>query len=148
MIWPILDADGRPGRRRGRRCRRVNRLPPPRSSATFRSAGGRPQVPDSFPSRYDGGTVSVRITALTDPDGDTSSYRLALLGSATDRIPVGAAFLRLFTRPGQEHLAELDDRVHPAERRKHAGSLLLDAAVAAARQDGRRSVITQAEGGS
>ena len=66
----------------------------------------------------------------------------------SDGIPVGAAFLRLFTRTGQEHLAELDIRVHPAERRKHAGSLLLDAATAAARQDGRRCVITQAEAGS
>jgi GNAT superfamily N-acetyltransferase len=92
--------------------------------------------------------VSVRITALTDPDGDLSSYRLAWLASDARGIPVGAAFLRLFTGTGQEHLAELDIRVHPAERRKHAGSLLLDAATAAARQDGRRCVITQAEAGS
>jgi GNAT superfamily N-acetyltransferase len=92
--------------------------------------------------------VSVRITALTDPDGDPSSYRLAWLASDAHEIPVGAAFLRLFTRTGQEHLAELDIQVHPAERRKHAGSLLLDAAIAAARQDGRRCVITQAEAGS
>ena len=89
--------------------------------------------------------MSVRITALTDPDGDLSSYRLAWLASDTHGIPVGVAFLRLFTRTGQEHLAELDLRVHPAERRKHAGSLLLDAAVNAARQAGRRCVITQAE---
>lgn len=92
--------------------------------------------------------MSVHITALTDPDGDLSSYRLAWLASDTHGIPVGVAFLRLFTRTGQEHLAELDLRVHPAERRKHAGSLLLDAAVNAARQDGRRCVITQAEAGS
>ena len=92
--------------------------------------------------------MSVRITALTDPDSDGSSYRLAWLASDIHGTPAGAAFLRLFTRTGQEHLAELDIRVHPAERRKHAGSLLLDAAIAAARQDGRRSVITQAEAGS
>ena len=92
--------------------------------------------------------MSVHITALTDPGGDLSSYRLAWLASDTHGIPVGVAFLRLFTRTGQEHLAELDLRVHPAERRKHAGSLLLDAAVNAARQDGRRCVITQAEAGS
>jgi GNAT superfamily N-acetyltransferase len=92
--------------------------------------------------------LSVRITALTDPNSDLSSYRLAWLASGTDEIPVGAAFLRLFTRTGQEHLAELDVRVHPAGRRKHTGSLLLDAAIAAARQDGRRCVITQAEAGS
>ena len=92
--------------------------------------------------------MSVHITALTDPGGDLSSYRLAWLASDTHGIPVGVAFLRLFTRTGQEHLAELDLRVHPAERRKHAGSLLLDAAVNAARLDGRRCVITQAEAGS
>ena len=92
--------------------------------------------------------MSVRITALTDPNSDPSSYRLAWLASDTDEIPVGVAFLRLFTRTGQEHLAELELRVHPAGRRKHAGSLLLDAAVAAARQDGRRCVIAQAEAGS
>jgi GNAT superfamily N-acetyltransferase len=92
--------------------------------------------------------LSVSITALTDPAGDPSSYRLAWLASDTDGNPVGSAFLRLFTRTGQEHLAELDLRVHPAERRNHVGSLLLDAAVAAARQDGRRCVIIQAEAGS
>jgi hypothetical protein len=59
--------------------------------------------------------MSVRITALTDPAGDPSSYRLAWLASDTDGIPVGSAFLRLFTRTGQEHLAELDLRVHPAD---------------------------------
>jgi GNAT superfamily N-acetyltransferase len=92
--------------------------------------------------------LSVRITALTDPDRDLTSYRLVWLASDTDGIPVGSAFLRLFTRAGQEHLAELDLRVHPAERRKRTGSRLLDVAVAAARENGRRSVITQAEAGS
>ena len=92
--------------------------------------------------------MSVRITALTDPNSDPSSYRLAWLASDTDEIPVGVAFLRLFTRTGQEHLAELELRVHPAGRRERTGSLLLDAAVAAARQDGRRCVIAQAEAGS
>lgn len=92
--------------------------------------------------------MPVRITALTDPNSDPSSYRVAWLACDADGIPVGVAFLRLFTRTGQEHLAELDLRVHPAGRRKRTGSLLLDAAVAAARQDGRRCVITQAEDGS
>ncbi|MEY9968527.1 GNAT superfamily N-acetyltransferase [Streptacidiphilus sp. MAP12-16] len=96
--------------------------------------------PDTFPL--------VRITALTEPDGTLSSYRLAWLASDTDGIPVGSAFLRLFTRTGQEHLAELDLHVHPAERRNGTGSRLLDAAIAAARQHGRRCVITQAEAGS
>ncbi len=92
--------------------------------------------------------MSVRITPLTDPNGDQSSYRLAWLAADAGEIPIGAAFLRLFTRTGQEHLAELELRVHPAARRKRTGSLLLDAAVAAARKDRRRSVIAQAEAGS
>ncbi|MGW7613844.1 GNAT family N-acetyltransferase [Streptomyces sp. NPDC054766] len=54
----------------------------------------------------------------------------------------------MFTKDGRRHLAELDVRVHPAERRRQAGSLLLGAAVAAARQDGRRPVISQAEAGT
>ncbi|GAA1961133.1 GNAT family N-acetyltransferase [Kitasatospora viridis] len=92
--------------------------------------------------------MSIRITPLIDPDRTPSAHRLAWLASDADGIPVGSAFLRLFTGPGQDHLAELDLCVHPAERRKHAGSRLLDAAVAAARQDGRRCVIAQAEEGS
>ncbi|GHH43438.1 GNAT family N-acetyltransferase [Streptomyces candidus] len=92
--------------------------------------------------------MSVRLTALTEPDTSLSSYRLAWLASDTDGIPVGSAFLRLYTRPEQNHLAALELHVHPAERRNRTGSRLLDAAIAAARQDGRRSVITQAEAGS
>jgi GNAT superfamily N-acetyltransferase len=49
---------------------------------------------------------------------------------------------------GQEHLAELDLRVHPAERRKGVGSRLLDTAVATARDNARRRVVAQAEAGS
>jgi GNAT superfamily N-acetyltransferase len=92
--------------------------------------------------------LSIRITPLIDPDGGPSTHRLAWLASDTDGIPVGSAFLRLFTSIGQDHLAELDLRVHPAERRNRTGSRLLEAAVAAARQDGRRCVITQTEAGS
>ncbi|MCW2942729.1 MAG: family N-acetyltransferase [Actinomycetia bacterium] len=91
--------------------------------------------------------MSVRITALTDPDTSLSN-RLAWLASDTDGIPVGSAFLRLYTGTGQDHLAALELHVHPAERRNRTGSRLLDAAIAAARQDGRRCVITQAEAGS
>jgi GNAT superfamily N-acetyltransferase len=89
--------------------------------------------------------VTFRITALIDPDVSAAGRRLAWLASDGDGVPVGSAFLRLFTGAGQEHLAELDLQVHPAQRRKHVGSGLLDAAVAAARQDRRRSVIAQAE---
>jgi GNAT superfamily N-acetyltransferase len=92
--------------------------------------------------------LSIRITPLTDPDHDLSGHRLAWLASDATGIPLGSAFLRLFTRAGQEHLAELDLHVHPAERRKHVGSRLLEAAVAGARDDGRRCVIAQAGAGS
>jgi GNAT superfamily N-acetyltransferase len=81
------------------------------------------------------------ITALADPDRGPSSYRLAWLASDADGIPVGSAFLRVFTSPGSDHLAELEVHVHPADRRHGLGSRLLDAAVAAARDIGLRSVI-------
>ncbi|TJZ54083.1 GNAT family N-acetyltransferase [Streptomyces piniterrae] len=92
--------------------------------------------------------MSVRITALTDPDTNPAGRRLAWLASDADGIPVGSAFLRLYTKAGQEHLAALELHVHPAERRNRIGTRLLDAAVAAAHQDGRRCIITQAEAGS
>lgn len=92
--------------------------------------------------------MSHRITPLTDPDRSPSSRRLAWLASDAEGNPVGSAFLRLFTAAGQDHLAELTLSVHPTERRRGVGTALLDAAMAAARADGRRSVITQAEEGS
>lgn len=92
--------------------------------------------------------MTIRITPLTDPDAGPSSHRLAWLASDAAGVPVGSAFLRLFARAGQEHLAELELRVHPAERRRTTGSRLLEAALAAAREDGRRCVIAQAEAGS
>lgn len=85
--------------------------------------------------------MPIRITPLNAPDD-----RLAWL--ASDGHPVGSAFLRLFSRPGQEHLAELELHVHPADRRHGTGTRLLDAAVGAAREAGRRSVLAQAEAGS
>ncbi|WP_329332123.1 GNAT family N-acetyltransferase [Streptomyces sp. NBC_00663] len=92
--------------------------------------------------------MTLRIVPLTDPASGPSSRRLAWLASAADGAPVGSAFLRLFTKEGQEHLAELEIAVHPTERRQGVGTRLLDAAVAAARDEGRRSVIAQAEQGS
>ncbi|WP_330302349.1 MULTISPECIES: GNAT family N-acetyltransferase [unclassified Streptomyces] len=89
-----------------------------------------------------------RITPLTDPEPTPSSRRLAWLASGTEGVPVGSAFLRLFTKEGQDHLAELEVAVHPAERRQGVGGALLDAAVSAARDDGRRSLVAQAETGS
>ncbi|MEI5099395.1 GNAT family N-acetyltransferase [Streptomyces sp. PmtG] len=92
--------------------------------------------------------MSLRITALTDPEETAAARRLAWLASGPDGGPAGYAFLRLFTGEGQRHLAELDVQVHRAERRGRAGTLLLDAALAAARDDGRRAVVAQAEAGS
>ncbi|MFD0312862.1 GNAT family N-acetyltransferase [Streptomyces flavalbus] len=91
--------------------------------------------------------MSLRITPLTDPAHGPHGQRLAWLASDADSIPAGTAFLRLLDG-GQEHLAELDLRVHPAERRKGVGSRLLDAALATARDNARRRVVAHAEAGS
>ncbi|MFE6477064.1 GNAT family N-acetyltransferase [Streptomyces rochei] len=89
--------------------------------------------------------MTVQVTALTDPDRTSAGHRLAWLACGDDGDPLGYAFLRLFTRQGQEHLAELRLNVHTAERRRRVGTRLLDAAVAAARENGRRSVVAQAD---
>lgn len=112
-----------------------------------RSGGGLLLRPTARPDP-DGAPLTLRIIPLTDPQPGTSSRRLAWLASAADGAPAGSAFLRLFTKTGQEHLAELEIAVHGAERRRGVGTRLLKAAVAAARADGRRSVIAQAEQGS
>ncbi|WP_406155320.1 GNAT family N-acetyltransferase [Streptomyces canus] len=88
------------------------------------------------------------ITPLADLEPAASSRRLAWLASGDDGVPLGSAFLRLFTKEGQEHLAELHIAVHGAERRQGVGSRLLKAAVGAAKAEGRRSVIAQAVQGS
>ncbi|GAA0655087.1 GNAT family N-acetyltransferase [Kitasatospora atroaurantiaca] len=92
--------------------------------------------------------MPIRLTPLSDPDRGPSGHRLAWLASDDTGIPVGSAFLRVFTRAGQDHLAELELHVHPAERRSGTGSRLLEAAVAAAGEERRRCVIAQAEAGS
>ncbi|CAM5238516.1 hypothetical protein SGLAM104S_09371 [Streptomyces glaucescens] len=92
--------------------------------------------------------MSPRITPLVDPEAGASGRRLAWLACRIRRGCAGSAFLRLFGREGQEHLAELEIAVHGAERRRGVGTRLLDIAVAAARADGRRSVLAQAEQGS
>ncbi|GCB52810.1 GNAT family N-acetyltransferase [Streptomyces sp. NL15-2K] len=89
--------------------------------------------------------MSLRITPLTDPEAGASSRRLAWLAAGADGAPLGSAFLRLFTKEGQEHLAELELAVHVTERRRGVGTRLLEAAVAAARAEGRRSLLAQAE---
>ncbi|NNN35983.1 GNAT family N-acetyltransferase [Streptomyces sp. S3(2020)] len=92
--------------------------------------------------------MTLRVIPLADPEPGASSHRLAWLASTADGAPAGSAFLRLFTKAGQEHLAELEIAVHGAERRRGVGTRLLKAAVGAARADGRRSVIAQAAQGS
>ncbi|MEU0034169.1 GNAT family N-acetyltransferase [Streptomyces sp. NPDC006333] len=92
--------------------------------------------------------MSARITALIDPEVSPSSRRLAWLASGTDGTPVGSAFLRLFTRAGQHHLAELHLHIHPQERQEDTGFRLLDAATAAAREHDRRRIISHVRAGS
>lgn len=72
------------------------------------------------------------------------SHRLTWLAAGADGVPVGVAGLRVFTSPGQEHLAELELHVDPAHRRRGTGSLLLSAVVAACRTEDRRSLIASA----
>ncbi|GAA1991028.1 GNAT family N-acetyltransferase [Amycolatopsis minnesotensis] len=87
----------------------------------------------------------MHLTALADLEQRASSHRLAWLASDDDGNPLGSAFLRLFGNDGQRHLAEVDIRVHPAERRRGVGQALLDAAVDAATADGRRAVVAETE---
>ncbi|MGY0021914.1 GNAT family N-acetyltransferase [Streptomyces sp. YJ-C3] len=87
-------------------------------------------------------------TPLIDPHATAGTRRLVWLAQDAQGDPVGTASLRLFDRDGQRHLAELVIRVHPAERRAGVGSRLLTAAVGAAREDGRRSVLASADGDS
>lgn len=89
--------------------------------------------------------VRARPTPLVDPHATAGTRRLAWLAQDADGNPVGSAFLRLFDRDGQRHLAELTLRVHPAGRRAGIGTELLAAAVEAARADGRRSLLAGAD---
>ncbi|WP_436756803.1 N-acetyltransferase family protein [Streptosporangium sp. V21-05] len=92
--------------------------------------------------------MSIQIVPLADPHPSASSHRLVWLASDGDGAPVGSAFLRLFDREGQDHLAELELNVHPAERRAGVGSELLARAVAGAGSEGRRCVLAQAGAGT
>ncbi|MEW2547790.1 GNAT family N-acetyltransferase [Streptomyces sp. NPDC047002] len=90
------------------------------------------------------------ITPLSDPWPAPGTRRLAWVAADTgaDGRPVGTCYLLLHERPGRDHLAEAELRVHPAERGRGAGTLLLAAAVAAAREEGRRTVTARADEGS
>lgn len=92
--------------------------------------------------------MPVTVTPLTDPEIGASSRRLAWLARDADGTTLGSAFLRLFTRTGQNRLATLEGSVHPAERRENVGSLMLTAALDAARENGRSRVISHVQAGS
>ncbi|MEU7701485.1 GNAT family N-acetyltransferase [Streptomyces sp. NPDC039028] len=72
--------------------------------------------------------------------------RLLWLAAEADGTVVGVAGLRLFTPPGQRHLAELELHVTPDRRRGGVGSHLLATAVRVARDEGRRSLVAAAPG--
>ncbi|MBB5079576.1 GNAT family N-acetyltransferase [Nonomuraea endophytica] len=75
------------------------------------------------------------------------SRRLVWMAAEPGGPVAGVASLRLFDAPGMDHLSELDLHVRPELRRGGAGSLLLAAAVAAARAEGRRAMITAVAAG-
>jgi GNAT superfamily N-acetyltransferase len=81
--------------------------------------------------------MTVRITPLSDP---ASKFRLAWLAAGADGRPLGTAFLRL---PATGEVADLELRVHPAERRAGVGSRLFETVVAVAAERGMRSVLTE-----
>ncbi|MGW6565822.1 GNAT family N-acetyltransferase [Streptomyces sp. NPDC054975] len=72
--------------------------------------------------------------------------RLLWLSTAADGEVLGVAGLRLFTSPGQSHLAELEVHVTPDRRRSGVGSHLLATAVKAAEAEQRRSLVAAAPG--
>ena len=80
--------------------------------------------------------VNVRMTSLTDPADD----RRAWLAAGADGRPLGTAFLHVPTRGD---VADLELRVHPAERRAGVGTRLLEAACAAAAGSGLRAVLSE-----
>jgi GNAT superfamily N-acetyltransferase len=92
--------------------------------------------------------MTVRITALVDPQARASGHGLAWLASDQDGVPTGSAFMHVFTRAQQVHLALLELNIHPAERDGDSGRLLLEAVVAAARSHDRRRIITHVRAGS
>ncbi|MBY8846644.1 GNAT family N-acetyltransferase [Streptomyces sp. SP2-10] len=92
-----------------------------------------PEVPPPAP-----GQVHAQLTKPA-----LGSERLIWVARSEDGATVAVATLRLFTQPGQEHLAELDLHVDPRHRRQGIGSRLFSTAVAACRAENRRSLIAQ-----
>ncbi|ADB32685.1 GCN5-related N-acetyltransferase [Kribbella flavida DSM 17836] len=92
--------------------------------------------------------MSITITPLTDPDYRPFSRRIAWVASGPGDHPLGTAYLRLNSKPTQQHLAELEIAVHPAERRQGVGTGLLAAAVRGARENEATTVLADAAAGS
>ncbi|MEV6288675.1 GNAT family N-acetyltransferase [Kribbella sp. NPDC051770] len=90
--------------------------------------------------------MSITITPLTDPDYRPFSRRLVWLASGEH--PVGSAYLRLNSKPSQQHLAELELAVHPAERRQGVGTRLLEAALQGAAENEATTLLADATAGS
>lgn len=88
--------------------------------------------------------MSFRITSPAESEDHFDGWRLAWLASDVDGVAVGSARLRLFTRSAQRELAVLQLDVGPED----AGRSLLDAAINAASDLGRRRVIALVRGGS
>ncbi|MEU5158768.1 GNAT family N-acetyltransferase [Streptomyces sp. NPDC020875] len=100
----------------------------------------------SFPPTPYAAADSLRIAP---PDtGAPDDDRLTLVATGADGTPRGTASLRLFPDPGRRRIAELRIEVEPAGRRRGTGTRLLDHALAAARADGRSSVLAGADAGS
>lgn len=78
---------------------------------------------------------------LTDPDYKPFSRRIAWLAAEADGTPVGSAFLRLHSREAHAHLGEAELTVHPAERRRGIGTLLLGAVINGAHEHDVRTLV-------
>jgi GNAT superfamily N-acetyltransferase len=89
--------------------------------------------------------LSTTITALTDTEYRPFSRGLAWLAADGDGNPVGSAYLTLYKKPSQAHVADLQLAVHPADRRQGIGSQLLAAVADAARANDARIVLTDAQ---
>jgi GNAT superfamily N-acetyltransferase len=89
--------------------------------------------------------LSIRLIPLTDPDYKPFSRRIAWLAAHTDGTPVGSAFLRLNSRKAYAHLGEAELNVHPAERSRGIGTLLLDAVVRGAREHDVRTLVADVD---
>src|SRR4051812_45985394 len=85
--------------------------------------------------------MMVHLTALTDPAIGSTGRRLVWLAAGADGRPLGTAFLWV---PDAGAVAELELRVHPAERRAGVGTRLLEAASGTATERGLGAIVSEA----